>query len=52
MVRQDWHLFTRGMELSCMHTRTHRRPRLEMEAQTDAPDHIEEALGMTLAQGC
>jgi hypothetical protein len=28
--------------------RSHRRPRLEMEAQTDAPNQLEEALGMTV----
>ena len=37
------------MELSGMHGgRSHRRPRLEMEAQTDAPNQLEEALGMTV----
>jgi hypothetical protein len=28
--------------------RSHRRPRLEMGAQTDAPNEIAEALGMTV----
>ena len=44
--RWSWHPSS-GMELSGMHSRSHRRPRLEMEAQTVAPNHIEEALGVT-----